>query len=81
MWRQIVDPRAINPMTGIPIGLEGVQSRDFCFPVKILLTKDSKALYKSHFSDFFLWTKKLNVEGEGLGAYDQQPSKTPVFSG
>ena len=62
---KIVDPRAINPMTGIPIGLEGVQSRDFCFPVKILLTKDSKALYKSHFSDFFSWTKKLNVEGEG----------------
>jgi len=23
----------------------------------------------------------VNVEGEGLGAYDQQPSKTPVFSG
>ena len=41
---KIVDPRAINPMTGIPIGLEGVQSRDFCFPVKILLTKDTKAL-------------------------------------
>ena len=62
---KIVDPQAINPITGILIGLEGVQSRDFCFPVKILLTKDTKALYQSHFSDFFAWTKKLNQEGEG----------------
>ena len=62
---KIVDPRAVNPMTGIPIGLEGVQSRDLCFPCKILLTKDTKALYQSHFADFFTWTRKLDKEGEG----------------
>ena len=49
---KIVDPHAVNPLTGIPIGLEGVQSREFCFPCKILLTKDTKALYQTHVSDF-----------------------------
>ena len=64
---KIVDPRAVNPLTGIPIGLEGVQSRDYCFPFKILLTKDSKTLYQTHLKDFFDWTKQLL--NEGLGAY------------
>ena len=60
---KIVNPQAVNPMTGIPIGLEGIQSRDFCFLMKILLTKDSKALYHTHFKDFFEWSKKLGTEG------------------
>ena len=34
-----VDPRAVNPLTGIPIGLEGVQSREFCFPCKYFSLK------------------------------------------
>ena len=49
---KILDPRAVNPLTGIPIGLEGVQSRDFCFPFNILLAKDTKALYQTHFQTF-----------------------------
>ena len=60
---KILDPRAVNPVTGIPIGLEGVQSREFCFPTKILLTKDTKTLYRTHFNDFFEWANKLNTEG------------------
>ena len=58
---KILDPRAINPITGIPIGLEGVQSRDLCFPCKILLTRDSKTLYRTHFKDFFAWAQKLTT--------------------
>ena len=54
---KIVDPHTVNTLTVVPIGLEGVQSRDFCFPCKILLTKDTKALYQTHFSDFVKWTK------------------------
>ena len=56
---KIVDPRAVNPVTGIPIGLEGVQSREFCFPMKILLTKDTKTLYRTHFNDFFIGQVRL----------------------
>ena len=62
---KIVDSRAVNPITGIPIGLEGVQSRENCFACKILLTKDSKMLYCTHFSDFFAWTKQLSTKGVG----------------
>ena len=47
------DPRAVNPITGIPIGLEGIQSCEFCFAFKMLLAKDTKALYQSHFKSFF----------------------------
>ena len=47
------DPHAVNPITGIPIGLEGIQSREFCFAFKMLLAKDTKALYQSHFKSFF----------------------------
>ena len=60
---KIVDPRAVNPCTGIPLGLEGVQSRDFCFPIQILLTKDSKTLHQTHFTDFFDWTRELSTKG------------------
>ena len=57
------DPRAVNPLTGIPIGLEGVQSREFCFAFKILLAKDTKALYQSHFTSFFKWAQDLHEKG------------------
>ena len=58
---EILDPRAINPITGIPIGLEGKQSWDLCFPCNILLTRDLKTLYKTHFKDFFAWAKKMTT--------------------
>ena len=62
---KILDPRTTNPLTGIPLGFEGVQGREFCFPVKILLAKDTKCLYKTHFTDFFEWVAKLNTVGVG----------------
>ena len=49
---KICDPRAVNPITGIPIGCEGVQSREYCFPFKVLLAKDTKVLYQTHFKSF-----------------------------
>ena len=60
---KISDPRAVNPATGIPIGLEGIQSREFCFPFKVLLAKDTKALYQTHFKDFFQWGARIHEHG------------------
>ena len=43
---KILDPRAIDPISHLPIGLLGskkVQLRDLCFPFKMLLTRDSLA--------------------------------------
>jgi hypothetical protein len=63
---KILDPRAIDPISHLPIGLEGskkVQSRDLCFPFKMLLTRDTKTLYKEHFKDFFDFFSRLNLEG------------------
>jgi hypothetical protein len=37
---KIVDPRAIDPMTGIPIGLSGLfPTRDLCYPAHIVFGK------------------------------------------
>ena len=55
----------MNPITGIPIGCEGVQSREYCFPFKVLLAKDTKVLYQTHFKSFFEWTKALHKVGYG----------------
>jgi hypothetical protein len=63
---KILDPRAIDPISHLPIGLEGskkVQSRDLCFPFKVLLIRDTKTLYQEHFKDFFDVFSKLNLEG------------------
>ena len=60
---KVVDPRAVNPITNIPLGLEGVQSRENCFSFKIHLTKDSKTLYRTHFKDFFNWAEQLARRG------------------
>jgi hypothetical protein len=67
---KINDPRAIDPRTGIPIGRDGsipVQSRELCFPCKILIAKDTKDLYTDHFTDFFAFFK--GVEERGFGEY------------
>jgi hypothetical protein len=70
---KILDPRAIDPMTNLPIGLAGskkVQSRDLCFPFKMILTRDTKSLYQEHFKDFFDFFSRLNREGlPQLGIY------------
>ena len=61
-----VDPRAIDPHTGLPIGLHGatrLQSRELCHVFKILLAKDTKALYDDHFKDFFDFFKDVQDNG------------------
>jgi hypothetical protein len=63
---KILDPRAIDPISHLPIGLDGskkVQSRDLCFPFKMILTRDTKTLYHEHFKDFFDFFARLNREG------------------
>jgi hypothetical protein len=50
---KIVDPRASNPLTGIPIGLSGLfQTRDLCYPAQIVFGKDCKSLYNDCFKPF-----------------------------
>jgi hypothetical protein len=65
---KINDPRAIDPVSGIPIGMEDsakVQSRELCFPAKILISKDTKTLYDKYFADFFAFFREANESGFG----------------
>jgi hypothetical protein len=65
---KIIDPRAIDPRSGLPIGMEGstkVQSRELCFVFKIVLAKDNKNLYNTMFNDFFYWFKTVALNGFG----------------
>jgi hypothetical protein len=67
---KINDPRAIDPASGIPIGCDDsrkVQSRELCWPFKIIIVKDTKTLYANHFSDFFNFFQQ--VEERGFGTY------------
>jgi hypothetical protein len=66
------DRRAIDPLSGIPIGFQDsmkLQSRELCYPVKILIAKDTKLLYKDYFTDFFEFFK--GVEEHGFGEYQR----------
>ena len=57
---KIVDQRACNPMTCAPLFMasdgstnQSVQSREFCFPIKILFVPNGKDLYKNEFTKLF----------------------------
>jgi hypothetical protein len=51
---KIVDPRAVDPQTGIPLLISGkFQSRELSFPCRLAFTKDSKETYKECFGSFF----------------------------
>jgi hypothetical protein len=65
---KIVDPRALDPVTGFPI-CSSYQSRDLCFPCQITFRKDCKALYTDCFKEF------LNYFNGGLvvGGFDGLP--------
>jgi hypothetical protein len=68
---KINDPRSIDPVSGLPIGVQDsrkVQSRELCFPFKSLLAKDSKELYDNHFGDFFDYFKDVQANGLDGGA-------------
>jgi hypothetical protein len=69
---KINDPRAVDPISGIPIGMEDstkVQSRELCFPLKVLIAKDTKELYHKYFADFFLFFQQ--VEERGFGEFQR----------
>ena len=50
---KICDPRAVNPLTGILIGLEGVQSRELCFAFKNPFGKGYKSTIPESFQIIF----------------------------
>jgi hypothetical protein len=67
---KIVDPRAIDLQTGLPIGVDrstAIQSRHHCHAFKFVLAKDSQQLYDDHFKSFFLFFQLLE-EGTIIGA-------------
>jgi hypothetical protein len=50
---KVVDPRAVDPLTGIPLSVTGkFQSRDLSFVCQLAFVKDSKATYKDCFEEF-----------------------------
>ena len=63
---KIVDPRAKDPITGIPLHMSGkYQSRDLCFPAQITFGRDCKALYSDCFQSFFdYFTAGCKVEAK-----------------
>ena len=67
-YQDSLDPRAIDPQSGLPIGFVGstkVQSRELCFPFKIVLAKDCTQLYEDHFRAFFDFFAKIEKDGYG----------------
>jgi hypothetical protein len=69
-------------MTGAPLFVasdgstnQSVQSREFCFPIKILLAPDSKDLYKNEFAEFFKYFEDLGMNG--LPASEHGPALKP----
>lgn len=65
---KVNDYRALDPTTGIPIGLQDstkIQSRELCYLMKIIMSRDTKSLYDEAFKDFFDYFKKIENEGFG----------------
>jgi hypothetical protein len=80
---KITDRRAIDPRDGSPLSsvddefgrIFNVQSRNYCFPVKSLLGKDTKDAY-SEFSDFFKFFEM--IQREGLPETEHGPRIMPL---
>jgi hypothetical protein len=50
---KVVDPRAVDPLTGIPLSVTGkFQSRDLSFVCQLAFVKDCKATYTDCFEEF-----------------------------
>jgi hypothetical protein len=59
-----VDPRAIDPQTALPIGVDGlaaIQSHDHCHAFKFVLANDSQQLYNDHSKAFFWFFELLEI--------------------
>ena len=79
---KIVDKRACDPITGAPLFVasdgstnQSVQSREFCFSIKILLASDSKDLYKNEFTEFFKFFE--DIGRNGLAGSEHGPAFKP----
>jgi hypothetical protein len=63
---KLVDPWCINPLTGELLfgdsGSSKVQSHIHCFPIKIVMAKDTKQRYHTEFSDLFLFLREYERE-------------------
>jgi hypothetical protein len=68
---KIVDPRAVDPQTGIPLLISGkFQSRELSFPCRLAFAKDSKESYKECFGTFF---EVMNGKRLVIPATDTEP--------
>jgi hypothetical protein len=76
---KIMDARALDPTTKKPVFLNkekgGYQSRDLCFPFKILFAKDTKETYRTVMNDFFAFFTQL--EKVGLPESEYGPAMRP----
>jgi hypothetical protein len=76
----IVDPCAINPLSSLPIGIQGsraVQCCNLCHPFQIVHAKDSSNLYEKCSKTYLNFFKKVTAEGfHGYGA-DQFCASSP----
>ena len=67
---ELVDPRAICPITSIPLAVSGLfQSRDLCFVLQLAFCKDTKKAYGSGYQEFFkmFCDEKLVIEADDDG--------------
>jgi hypothetical protein len=63
---KILDPRAIDPLSHLQIGVEGSKkrkSRELCFPLKFVWTRDTKTLNQEQFKDFCDFLAQKRDEG------------------
>jgi hypothetical protein len=64
---KILDPRDIDPVCHLPIGMEGskkVQSCELCFPFMFVLSRATKTLYHEQFKEFvnfWGWIRPIEV--------------------
>ena len=73
---KMVDSRALDPTSNLPLFLNRkYQSRELCFPFKILFAKDSKKAYHDVMKNFFAFFNGLRLHG--LPASDLGPAFRP----
>ena len=77
---KVVEPRAIDPLTGIPLAVSGkFQSRDLSFVAQLAFVKDYKKNYQDCFHDFLTTFNKGGLVIEGT-ARDPELSNFEISS-